>query len=59
MTRAQGSGAVPVIAPPSLRVGIRKLLEPVLPHVPVISLAELPSHAGFEPLGSWEIPNAN
>ncbi len=55
MTRAQGAGAVPVIAPPSLRVGIRKLLEPVLPHVPVISLAELPSHAGFEPLGSWEI----
>lgn len=55
MTRAQGSGSVPVIAPPSLRVGIRKLLEPVLPHVPVISLAELPSHAGFEPLGSWEI----
>ncbi|MEM7416472.1 MAG: flagellar biosynthesis protein FlhA, partial [Gemmatimonadota bacterium] len=59
MTRAHGTGPVPVIAPPSLRVGIRKLLEPVLPHVPVISLAELPSHAGFEPLGSWEIPNAN
>lgn len=59
MTRSAGAGPVPVIAPPSLRVGIRKLLEPVLPHVPVISLAELPSHAGFEPLGSWEIQNAN
>jgi len=59
MTRAQGSTPVPVITPPSLRVGIRKLLEPVLPHVPVISLAELPSHAGFEPLGTWELADAN
>ena len=54
-----GAGVAPVITPPSLRVGIRKLLEPVLPHVPVISLAELPSHAGFEPLGTWELDNAS
>jgi flagellar biosynthesis protein FlhA len=59
LTREQGSTPVPVITPPSLRVGIRKLLEPVLPHVPVISLAELPSHAGFEPLGTWELNDAN
>jgi flagellar biosynthesis protein FlhA len=52
-------GAVPLITPPSLRVGIRKLLEPVLPHIPVISLAELPPHAGFEPLGTWELTDAN
>jgi flagellar biosynthesis protein FlhA len=59
MTRERGGGGpVPVITPPSLRVGIRKLLEPVLPHIPVISLAELPSHAGFEPLGTWELSDA-
>jgi flagellar biosynthesis protein FlhA len=40
-------------------VGVRKLLEPVLPHIPVISLAELPPHAGFEPLGTWELTDAN
>jgi len=58
LTRARGAaGTVPLIAPPALRVGIRKLLEPVLPQVPVLSLSELPSHAGFEPLGSWEIQN--
>lgn len=59
MTRNHGVHTVPVITPPSLRVGVRKLLEPVLPHVPVISLAELPSHAGFEPLGSWELTDAS
>lgn len=53
-----GQSPVPVITPPSLRVGVRKLLEPVLPHIPVISLAELPSHAGFEPLGTWELNDA-
>lgn len=58
MTRNHGVHSVPVITPPSLRVGVRKLLEPVLPHVPVISLAELPSHAGFEPLGIWELNDA-
>lgn len=59
MTRNHGVHTVPVITPPSLRVGVRKLLEPVLPHVPVISLAELPSHAGFEPLGTWELTDAS
>ena len=55
MTRAHGSvGSVPLIVPPALRVGIRKLLEPVLPGVPVLSLSELPANAGFEPLGTWE-----
>ncbi len=59
MTKDAGAaGTVPVITPPSLRVGIRKLLEPVLPNVPVISLAELPSHAGFEPVGTWELNDA-
>jgi flagellar biosynthesis protein FlhA len=60
LTRDQSAaGPVPLITPPSLRVGIRKLLEPVLPHIPVISLAELPPHAGFEPLGTWELTDAN
>lgn len=55
MARAQGPvGTVPLIAPPALRVGLRRLLEPVLPALPVISLSELPAHAAFEPLGTWE-----
>lgn len=55
MTRAQGRvGSVPLIVPPTLRVGIRRLLEPVLPSIPVLSLSELPPNAGFEPLGTWE-----
>ena len=59
LTQGSAPGRVPLITPPSLRVGIRKLLEPVLPNVPVISLSELPSQAGFEPLGIWELTNAD
>jgi flagellar biosynthesis protein FlhA len=59
LTQGSAPGRVPLITPPSLRVGIRKLLEPVLPNVPVISLSELPSQAGFEPLGIWELNNAD
>ncbi len=49
----------PVITPPALRVGVRRLLEPVHPHVPVLSLAELPAHMPLHSLSTWEIPHAS
>jgi flagellar biosynthesis protein FlhA len=49
---------VPVITPPGLRIGIRRLIEPVLPNVPVVSLAELPPQANLQSVATWEMPNA-
>ncbi len=46
----------PLITPPSLRVGIRRLVEPILPRLPVISLGELPTQAPILSLATWEIP---
>ena len=48
----------PVITPPALRVGIRRLIEPVLPNVPVVSLAELPPQASLRSLATWEMSHA-
>lgn len=50
--------SVPVITPPGLRVGVRRLIEPVLPNVPVISLAELPPQAQLQSVATWEMPHA-
>jgi len=49
---------VPLLAPPSLRVGLRRLVEPVLPNLPVVSLAELPAYVKLSAVASWEIGNA-
>ena len=49
---------LPVITPPTLRVGVRRLIEPVLPNVPVISLAELPASVNLTSVATWEIPHA-
>ncbi|HEV2641732.1 MAG TPA: FHIPEP family type III secretion protein, partial [Candidatus Elarobacter sp.] len=49
---------VPLITPPSLRVGVRRLIEPVLPALPVISLAELPAAVNLHGVGTWEIAHA-
>ena len=46
---------VPLIAPPSLRVGIRRLIEPVLPALPVISIGELPPHVNLNGVAMWEL----
>ena len=48
-----------LIAPPSLRVGIRRLIEPVLPKLPVLSLGELPTQAPILSLATWELARAN
>jgi hypothetical protein len=49
---------VPLLAPPSLRVGLRRLIEPVLPNLPVISLAELPPYVKLSAVATWEDVNA-
>jgi flagellar biosynthesis protein FlhA len=48
----------PLITPPSLRVGIRKLVEPVLPNVAVVSLAELPPSIKLNSVATWDLTNA-
>jgi len=49
---------VPLITPPGLRVGIRRLIEPVLPHIPVLSLAELPPQVNLQSVATWELSDA-
>jgi flagellar biosynthesis protein FlhA len=46
------------VTPPALRVGIRRLLEPVLPWLPVIALSELPTHTPVQSIATWELPDA-
>ena len=45
---------LPLLTPPSLRVGLRRLVEPVLPNLPVISLAELPPYVKLSAVATWE-----
>jgi len=47
-----------VITPPGLRVGVRRLVEPILPDLPVISLGELPPTMPVEGTALWELPRA-
>ncbi|MBD3162346.1 MAG: EscV/YscV/HrcV family type III secretion system export apparatus protein, partial [Candidatus Eisenbacteria bacterium] len=47
-----------LITPPALRLGVRKIVQPTLPRLPVVSLAELPAQAPIEPLAVWELENA-
>jgi flagellar biosynthesis protein FlhA len=44
----------PLLAPPALRVGLRRLVEPVLPNLPVVSLAELPPYVKLSAVATWE-----
>lgn len=48
----------PLITPPSLRVGLRRLIEPVLPRLPIVSLSELPTQTPIQSIRTWEIPHA-
>ncbi len=48
----------PLITPPSLRIGVRRLVEPVMPHVPVLSLGELPAQTPIKSLATWELTRA-
>jgi flagellar biosynthesis protein FlhA len=49
---------LPLITPPSLRVGVRRLIDPVLPSLPVVSLAELPPYVKLHSVATWDMPHA-
>ena len=49
---------IPLVVPPGLRVGVRRLVEPVLPALPIISFAELPVAATLRSVGTWEVRHA-
>jgi flagellar biosynthesis protein FlhA len=49
------AGPVPLVVPPGLRVGVRRLLEPVMPALPVVSLAELPPFVNLTTVALWEM----
>ncbi|NOT08721.1 MAG: FHIPEP family type III secretion protein, partial [Gemmatimonadales bacterium] len=59
LAAARPEGRVrPLISPPALRVGIRRLIEPLLPELPVVSLGELPPQTALLSSALWEIPRA-
>jgi flagellar biosynthesis protein FlhA len=57
-THAVDGRPLPLITPPSLRVGVRRLIEPVLPSLPVISLGELPATITLTSVATWEMSHA-
>jgi flagellar biosynthesis protein FlhA len=57
-TYAVDGRPLPLITPPSLRVGVRRLIEPVLPSLPVVSLAELPAQITLSSVATWEMTHA-
>ncbi|MCC6245706.1 MAG: flagellar biosynthesis protein FlhA [Gemmatimonadaceae bacterium] len=58
-TYAMDGRPLPLITPPSLRVGVRRLIEPVLPSLPVVSLAELPAAITLSSVATWEMPHGS
>lgn len=48
----------PLITPPALRSGVRRLVEPILPTLPVVSLGELPAQTPIQSLATWELSRA-
>ena len=58
ITYAVDGRPLPLITPPSLRIGVRRLIEPVLPSLPVISLAELPPAITLSSVATWEMKHA-
>jgi flagellar biosynthesis protein FlhA len=51
-------GQIPLLVPPGLRVGVRRLVEPVMPALPVLSLTELPPTVHVNTLATWELKHA-
>ncbi|MBL8995736.1 MAG: flagellar biosynthesis protein FlhA [Gemmatimonadales bacterium] len=45
----------PLVVPSALRLGVRNVLEPVLPYQPVLSLAELPANVQLSAIATWEV----
>jgi flagellar biosynthesis protein FlhA len=52
------AATTPLVTPPGLRVGIRRLVEPTLPRLAVVSIAELPPQTPLQNLATWELPDA-
>jgi len=57
-SRAIDGRLPPLVVPSALRLGIRNVLEPVLPQQPVLSLAELPPHVQLSAIATWEVMRA-
>jgi len=57
LTRRDGVPA-PLLTPPALRLGVRRLIEPILPRLPVVSLGELPPQTPVESAATWELSHA-
>lgn len=57
-THTQAGDRPVLITPPSLRLGIRRLIDPILPNLSVVSLAELPPQTAIQSLATWELPHA-
>ncbi|HRP08179.1 MAG TPA: FHIPEP family type III secretion protein, partial [Gemmatimonadales bacterium] len=55
--RVEGRGRL-LITPPGLRIGVRRLVEPILPDLPVVSLGELPPTIPVEGTAQWELARA-
>ncbi len=55
-THSRDGKLPPLITPPGLRLGVRRIVEPVMPALPVLSLAELPAQVGVAAIGTWELP---
>lgn len=45
----------PVITTPALRLGVRELIDPVFPHLPVVSTAELPTRMMIHWVATWDL----
>ena len=55
----EGDGRpIPLLVPPGLRIGVRRLIEPVMPALPVLSLTELPPTVNLSTIATWELKNA-
>ncbi|MEW5917116.1 MAG: flagellar biosynthesis protein FlhA, partial [Gemmatimonadota bacterium] len=57
-TNASDGRLPPLITSPSLRVGIRRLVEPIFGQLPVVSLAELPATTTLHAVATWEMKHA-
>ena len=58
MSHGSDGKPLPLIVPPALRVGVRRLIEPVLPGLAVVSLAELPPQINLNSVATWEVRDA-
>jgi flagellar biosynthesis protein FlhA len=56
--RGAAGQPLPLLVPPGLRLSVRRLVEPVLGALPVLSLAELPPTVDVTTIATWEMQHA-